>query len=182
MSRSETRFVAKGSDKEKARRIGGTPLRFARFKGHLKVVGLLLERGADKEKTGSIDEHRIHRRLLEIMKLLLQCGTTPILEESLDLVKEHFEASNALLRKWHALTPDRRNAAPRLGWDYIDVPTKWTPQNHSQFPADFQQQVAAVALASFNRRPGDLVQQVAEATHAQMVIHPKKVSTHESLT
>ena len=74
------------------------------------------------------------------------------------------EESNALLRKWHALTPARRNAVLRLGWDYIDVPTKWTPQNHSP---DFQQKVAAVALA-WQRKPGDLVQEVAEMTHAQM--------------
>ena len=84
------------------------------------------------------------------------------------------EESNALLRKWHALTPARRDAVRRLGWDYIDVPTKWTTQNHSQFPADFRQKVAAVVLAwqlplvPFNRKPGDLVQQVAEETHAQM--------------
>ena len=84
------------------------------------------------------------------------------------------EESNALLRKWHALTPARRNAVLRLGWDYIDVPTRWTTQNHSQFPADFQQKVAAIALAwqlplvPFNKKPGDLVQQVAEETHAQM--------------
>jgi hypothetical protein len=57
------------------------------------------------------------------------------------------EESNALLRKWHALTPARRNAVLRLGWDYIDVPIKWTTQNHSQFPADFRQKVAAVAQA-----------------------------------
>jgi len=50
----------------------------------------------------------------------------------------------------------------------------WIPQNHSQFPVDFQQKVAAVALAwqlpmvPFNRKPGDLVQQVAGETHAQM--------------
>ena len=86
------------------------------------------------------------------------------------------EESNGLLRKWHTLTPDRRNAVLRLGWDYIDVPIKWTPQNHNQFPADFQQKVAAVALAwqlplvPFNRKPGDLAQQLAEATgtHALM--------------
>jgi len=46
----------------------------------------------------------------------------------------------------------------------------WTTQNHSQFPADFQQKVAAVVLAwqlplvPFNKKPGDLVQQVAEAS------------------
>jgi len=45
----------------------------------------------------------------------------------------------------------------RLGWDYIT-----TPQNHTQFPADFRQK-ATIALAwqlplvSFNRKPGDLV-------------------------
>ena len=50
----------------------------------------------------------------------------------------------------------------------------WTTQNHSQFPADFRQKVTAIALAwqlplvPFNKKPGDLVQQVAEETHAQM--------------
>ena len=84
------------------------------------------------------------------------------------------EESKALLRKWRALTPARRNAVLRLGWDYIDVPTRWTTHNHSQFPADFQQKVVAIALAwqlqlvPFNKKPGDLVQQVAEETHAQM--------------
>jgi hypothetical protein len=34
------------------------------------------------------------------------------------------EESTSLLRKWHALTPARRDAVLRLGWDYIDVPTK----------------------------------------------------------
>jgi len=51
---------------------------------------------------------------------------------------------------------------------------QWTPQNHSQFPADFQQKVAAIALAwqlpmvALNRELGDMVQQVAEETHAKM--------------
>jgi len=69
------------------------------------------------------------------------------------------EEANAVLRQWHGLTPARRNAVLRLGWDYIDVPTKWTSQNHSQFPADFQQKVTVVALAwqlplvPFNRKP-----------------------------
>ena len=63
--------------------------------------------------------------------------------------------------KWHAhaLTPARRNAVPRLGWDYIGVPVRWAPQNHAQLPAGFQQKVTAVALAwqltlvPFNRKP-----------------------------
>jgi len=73
--------------------------------------------------------------------ILLQRGATHIEE-----VKCFKEEAKALLRKWHALAPARRNAVPRLGSDYIDVSTVWTPQNHSQFPADFQHRVAAIAL------------------------------------
>jgi len=81
------------------------------------------------------------------------------------------EESNALLRKWHALTqPGGTQFSASAG----ATSTRWTTQNHSQFPADFRRKVAAVALAwqlplvPFNRKPGDLVQQVAAETHAQM--------------
>ena len=140
----------------------------------------MLDCGADKDAADEDGFTPLHDACeegrLEIIKLLLQRGATPIQEDEEDEEGEPLfpEESNALLRKWHALTPARRNAVLRLGWDYIDVPTRWTTQNHSQFPADFQQTVVAIALAwqlplvPFNRKPGDLVQQVAEETHAQM--------------
>jgi len=150
---------------------GRTPLHFACYRGHREVVRLLLDRGADKEKANNFGNIPLHWACdnghLEVIKLLLQRGATPIEED----VHVHLkEESKALLRKWHALTPARRNAVFRLGWDYIDVPTRWTPQNHSQFPADFQQKVVAIALAwqlPLSVEPADLVQQVAEETHSQ---------------
>jgi ankyrin repeat protein len=172
-------LIDRGADKEKARNDGSTPLHLACFWGHLEVVRLLLDCGADNEAADKYGNTPLHDACdeghIEIIKLLLQRGATPIQEDE-EGDPMFPEESNALelLRKWHALTPARRNAVLRLGWDYIDVPTKWTTHNHSQFPADFRQQVAAIALAwqlplvPFNRKPGDLVQQVAEETHAQM--------------
>ena len=172
-----------GADSDAADKDGDTPLHLGCYKGHLELVRLLLDRGADKEKTNNHGDTPLFDACceghLENIKLLLQRGATAIEEDEEDAYEEGREPefpeeSNALLRKWHALTPARGNAVLRLGWDYIDVPTRWTTQNHSQFPADFQQKVAAVALAwqlplvPFNRKPGDLVQQVAEAAHARM--------------
>jgi len=202
-----------GADMETADHVGDTPLHDACYSGRLELVRLLLDRGAERESGNevgrtplhvacSVDQPEVVRLLvdggadkeaadlhgytplvmacdegdLEIIKLLLQRGATAIQEHIGEEEGEPVfpEESNALLRKWHALTPARRDAVLRLGWDYIDVPTRWTPQNHSQFPADFQQQVATIALAwqfplaALNGNPGDLVQQMAEGAHAQM--------------
>jgi len=173
-------LIDRGADKEKATNNGNTPLHLACYDGNLEVARLMLDCGADKDAADEDGFTPLHDACeegrLEIIKLLLQRGATPIQEDEEDEEGEPKfpEESNALLRKWHALTPARRNAVLRLGWDYSDVPTRWTTQNHSQFPADFQQKVVAIALAwqlplvPFNRKPGDLVQQVAEMTHAQM--------------
>jgi len=167
-------LLDRGADTEKADSNGETPLSDACYKGHLEVARLLIDRGANKEAADENGDNPLrlacYRGHIEIIKLLLQRGATPIHENEPVFPEESF----ALLRKWHALTPARRDAVRRLGWDYIDVPTRWTTQNHTQFPAEFQQNVAAIALAwqfpmvALNRELGDLVQQAAEETHAQM--------------
>jgi ankyrin repeat protein len=167
-------LVERGADKYKADNCGLTPLHQACFKGHLEVVRVMLDHGTNRDTITNRGLSPLHvscwKGHPEIIKLLLQRGATAI-----QVTEKHCpKRCTALLRKWQSLTPARRNAVLRLGWDYIDVPTKWTTQDHSQFPADFRQKVAAVALAwqlpmvALNRELGDLVQEVAEETHAQM--------------
>ena len=91
--------------------------------------------------------------------------------------KKYNSESKAILRMWLDLTDARRVAIHLNGWAYIDVPTKWTTQNHSQFPPHLRTWVAAVALAwqlplvPFNRKPGDILILVVILCHAQMNLH-----------
>jgi len=64
----------------------------------------------------------------EVIKLLLQRGANAIQESEINFPECRHEESKALLRKWRALTPARRNAVFRIGWDYNDAPTRsrWT--------------------------------------------------------
>lgn len=173
-------LIERGADKGVAGNDGRTPLYSACYHGHLEVVRLLLEYGADTDATDENGDTPLYYACFEgrlgVIKLLLQRGATPIQGD--DDAADFPDDSIALLCKWHALiTPARRDAVLRLGWNYIDVPTTWTPRNHSQFPADFQQKVTAVALAwrlpleALHTMPGDLVHQAAEVIHAQMGLH-----------
>ena len=116
----------------------------------------------------------------DVLKLLLLNGRVHMYKRVLVEwcnKKKYNSESKAILRMWLDLTDARRVAIHLNGWAYIDVPTKWTTQNHSQFPPHLRTWVAAVALAwqlplvPFNRKPGDILILVVILCHAQMNLH-----------
>ena len=77
--------------------------------------------------------------------------------------------AKSLLRQWSAATPARRDAVRRHGWEYIEVPHRWTPQNNAEFPADFRHKAGAlcmawkVPLAALGQGPSRFIELAAEA-------------------
>ena len=160
---------------------GDTPLHFACGKGYA-MVRPLRDPGADTDRTckqRGIGATSLHLSLsfacrsghLDVVRLLMprrpprdhqtppaaRRHTHPGGEKDEEGKPKFPEKSKALLRKWHTLTPARRNVVLRLGWDYIGIPTKWTPQNYCQLTADFQQKVAnrsGVAASDGSLEPG----------------------------
>jgi hypothetical protein len=77
------------------------------------------------------------------VRLLLQYGA-----KSIEEYEANFKpAANAVLRQWNALTPARQEVVRRYDWSFVDLPAKWTVRHNHQYPAEFQQRLAAAALA-----------------------------------
>jgi hypothetical protein len=144
--------------------------------GHLEVARLLLHCGAEKDAADQdgdtpltgfefFGEHGLVLLVLFVQGLLLDGrGTTLALQEVLDDLEVALPSFNLPCRM-------------QSGCDCIDVPTKWTHRTTPSSQPTFSKRLGtstAVALhwqyplVPFNKKPGDLVQQVAEATHAQM--------------
>ena len=71
----------------------------------------------------------------------------------------------------------------RYDWSFVDLPAEWTVRHHHQYPAVFRRQLAAAAIAlggplgALNRKPGDLMFQMAGALHGLMGfgVEPKEL-------
>lgn len=153
-----------------------TPLQRACWEGHVQVVQLLLARGATLEKASNGGQTALHRACqrghTDVIKLLLQHGANLDIIAKPSALSGCFPASaNTVLRQWDAATSARRDAVRRHGWQYVDVPYKWTPANHNKFPVAFQQQICALSLAwltpftAMGKAPAPFVEMVAAAYH-----------------
>jgi len=165
---------------------GFTPLFCACQAGNVEMVAVLLDADVDVDKMNESGHTALMSSCaeghLELIKFLLQRGATACQESKEVFTKE----SNALLRKWHGCGPTRQEAVRRLGWDYVDAPYVWTPQNHALLPAPFRATFVALTVAlhdqfaTVNQIPGDFVQRMASLTHTQMTLTPWDEDRYET--
>jgi hypothetical protein len=115
---------------------------------------------------------RIEKQL-KVVQLLLERGASPSFEANLchNPCNEHAVTH---LQQWRSATPGRREAVGRHGWEYVDAPYEWTPANHAQFPTAFQEWVWALCLAwqgpfaAWGNTPGPFAEMAAKEEHARM--------------
>jgi ankyrin repeat protein len=179
-----------GAKLDRAKVHGETLLSFAcsqqREEGYLEVARLLLDRGADVDKS----DHRGRTPLfypcvkghLQVVKLLLMGGASAVVKA--DPARPFQADANALLKQWRTTPPARWEAVHRQGcWEYVDAPYEWTPENHAQYPTAFRASVQArisalgilVAmqgpLATFKEALGPLAEMIATGLHREMGLH-----------
>ena len=175
-------LIESGADKDKATNDGVTPLSVACQDGHLEVARLLIESGADKDQATNNGATPLllacEKGHLEVARLLLESGATDAGRLQRDYPVQYAAASDDIKLllalpwdEWNAATPARQEAVRRLGWEYLNVPHRWTFDNHKKFPASFRQQVSA-AIMAWQASPdvpldGDVAVVLAEALHAQ---------------
>jgi hypothetical protein len=72
------------------------------------------------------------------------------------------------------LEPSKARDCSPLRLSFVDLPAVWTVRHHHQYPAVFRQRLVAAALAlggplgALNRKPDDLMYQMAEELHGLM--------------
>jgi len=129
---------------------GETALHMAVRIDALNIVRLLLDRGAEVDMASTNGDMTALRRacnegFLQIIRLLLVCGARSDIEETPGY--PFTDPARLLLHQWTATTLTRRAAVRCHGWEYLDVPFRWTPANHALFPLSFRQHIEALCIS-----------------------------------
>jgi hypothetical protein len=168
-------LLDRGAEVDRVDSNGFTALGWACRKGHVEVIKLLLDRGAKVDRAGSDGSTALRRAChgghVEVVKLLLEHGASPDLTALPGL--PFTDPTKAILHQWSTATPARRVAVCRHGWEYVEVPYRWTPQNHAQFPADFRHKAGVLCmawrapLAALGQDASQLAELATEAYHGE---------------
>jgi hypothetical protein len=125
------------------------------------MVRLLLERGASSLRL--VDKEQVNPAVLELPSSwkphqIFATGSNAF-----------YPPVRSLYIQCSQKPPARKKAVRRLGWEYFDVPFKWSRENHAEFPATtaFRQRVTSMMVA-LSKQPGHLSERLVEALHERM--------------